>query len=90
MVTPAPSMALRPPAREELRLPTARKRSGCCCRNGKGQREHGPLQREMISAIEPRLLDYPFIKPTRAERLRYRALDTLRALRLRQRLRRLR
>ena len=55
-----------------------------------GPKTAGPLQREIMGAIEPALLDYPFIKPTRAERLRYRALDTLRALRLRQRLKRLR
>lgn len=55
-----------------------------------GSKKSGPLQREMISAIDVRLLEYPFIKPTRAERLRYRAIDTLRALRLRHRLRRLR
>ena len=54
-----------------------------------GSKKSGPLQRDLIRAIEPSLLDYPFIKPTKVERLRYRALDTLRALRLRRRLRRL-
>jgi hypothetical protein len=57
---------------------------------GSGSKRSGPLQREMMRAIEPALLEYPFAKPTRAERLRYRARDTLRALRLRQRLKRLR
>jgi hypothetical protein len=55
-----------------------------------GSKKAGPLQREMMEAIDPKLFEYPFIKPTRTERLRYRAVDTLRALRLRQRLRRLR
>jgi hypothetical protein len=63
---------------------------GLLLQEREGSKTAGPLQREMISAIEPRLLDYAFIKPTGAERLRYRALDTLRALRLRQRLRGLR
>ena len=59
-------------------------------REGPGSKKSGPLQRQMMAAIDPAFLDYPFAKPTRAERLRYRAMDTIRALRLRQRLRRLR
>ena len=59
-------------------------------RDEAGSKKHGPLQREMIRAIDPAFLDYPFAKPSRAERLRYRALDTLRAVRIRQRLKRLR
>jgi len=55
-----------------------------------GSKKPGPLQRAMMSAIEPAFLDYPFAKPTPAERLRFRALDTLRALRVRRRLQRLR
>jgi hypothetical protein len=59
-------------------------------REGSGSKKSGPLQREMMAAIDPAFLDYPFAKPTPAERLRFRALDTLRALRLRRLLRRLR
>lgn len=59
-------------------------------REGSGSKKHGPLQREMMAAIDPGFLDYPFAKPTRAERLRFRAMDTLRALRIRQRLKGLR
>lgn len=59
-------------------------------REGSEAKQSGPLQREMMRAIEPALLDYPFAKPSRNERLRYRAIDTFRALRLRQRLRGLR
>lgn len=55
-----------------------------------GPKKSGPLQREMMRTIDPGLLDYPFAKPSRRERLRFRARDTLRAVRLRQRLRRLR
>ncbi len=47
-----------------------------------GSKKHGPLQRDMIRSIDASLLDYPFIKPTRTERLYYRALDSLRALRV--------
>lgn len=59
-------------------------------REGPGSKKSGPLQRAMMAAVDPAFLDYPFAKPTPAERLRYRAMDTLRALRLRRRLRRLR
>ena len=55
-----------------------------------GSKKHGPLQREMMCAVDPAFLDYSFAKPSPAERLRYRALDTLRAVRIRQRLKRLR
>ncbi|HEY6048517.1 MAG TPA: hypothetical protein VIV07_05670, partial [Sphingomicrobium sp.] len=59
-------------------------------RESEGSKKHGPLQREMMAAIDPAFLDYPFAKPSRAERLRFRALDTLRAIRISRRLRRLR
>ena len=59
-------------------------------REGAGSKKPGPLQRAMMSAIDPAFLDYPFAKPTSAERLRFRALDTLRTLRVRRRLQRLR
>ncbi len=59
-------------------------------REGSGSKKPGPLQRKMMMAIDPGFLDYPFAKPSRVERLRFRAIDTLGAVRRRQRLRALR
>lgn len=59
-------------------------------REGPGAKTSGPLQRELMSAVDSALLKYPFAKPSRSQRLRYRAIDTLRALRLRRRLKNLR
>ena len=53
-------------------------------------KKSGPLQRQLMRSVDPALLDYPFAKPSRAERLRFRAIDTLRALRIHRRLQRLR
>lgn len=50
----------------------------------------GSLQKKLMRAVDPALLDYPFAKPSRTERLRFRAIDTLRALRINRRLQRFR
>jgi hypothetical protein len=53
-------------------------------------KKSGALQCAMIRMVDPGLLEFDFVKPSRAERLRYRVLDTARALRVRRRLQRLR
>lgn len=54
------------------------------------EKKSGPLQRAVMHSVDPAFLGFDFVKPTRAERLHYRAVDTLRAVRIWRRLKRLR
>lgn len=53
-------------------------------------KKSGPLQRAMMRTVDSGLLDFDFVKPSRSEQLRYRAIDTARAVQIRRRLQRLR